>query len=74
MASWCWRITAKLRLNGGQVGQKNIDMLLSRAEIEQEFSGFEIVLSRELEREMIEGRFHTGLASVVQFIGRKRAD
>lgn len=47
-------------------------MLLSQTEIEQDFSDLEIVLSRELEREVIEGSFHTGLASVVQFIGKKR--
>ena len=65
---------SKAQIDRGTGGPKDIDMLLSRAEIEQEFSGFEIVLSRELEREVIEGSFHTGLASVVQFIGRKRAD
>lgn len=64
---------SKAQIDRGTGGPKDIDMLLSRAEIEQEFSGFEIVLSRELEREVIEGSFHTGLASVVQFIGRKRA-
>lgn len=65
---------SKAQIDRGTGGPKDIDMLLSRAEIEQEFSSFEIVLSRELEREVIEGSFHTGLASVVQFIGKKRSD
>ena len=41
-------------------------------ELETEFPNFELILSREIEREVIEGKFHTGLASVVQFIARKK--
>ncbi|KOF54490.1 MULTISPECIES: class I SAM-dependent methyltransferase [unclassified Achromobacter] len=54
-------------------GPRDPDMLISRAALEQEFPGCEIVLSRELEREVVEGRFHTGRACVVQFIARKPA-
>lgn len=52
-------------------GPKNPDMLMTRAKIEREFSNFEPLLLRELEREVHEGIYHTGLASVVQFIGKK---
>lgn len=54
-------------------GPKDPDMLMSRATIEMEFPNLEPVFLVELEREVREGRFHTGLASVVQFIGRKWA-
>jgi len=54
-------------------GPKEPDMLMTRAKIENEFPNFEPVLLRELEREVCEGSYHTGLASVVQFIGRKKA-
>ena len=54
-------------------GPKDPDMLMSREELEAEFAGCEPIVSRELEREVVEGRFHTGLASVVQFLARKRA-
>lgn len=63
---------SKAQVQRGTGGPKDSDMLLSKTEIEQDFSDLEIVLSRELEREVIEGSFHTGLASVVQFIGKKR--
>ena len=53
-------------------GPKDPDMLMSAAIIEHEFPHLEPVLLRELEREVVEGAYHTGLASVVQFIGRKR--
>lgn len=54
-------------------GPKDPDMLMSVAKLRAEFPGLEVVLARELDREVIEGRLHSGLASVVQFIARKRA-
>ncbi len=53
-------------------GPKDPDMLMSVAKIENEFPDLEPILLRQLEREVYEGTFHTGLASVVQFIGRKK--
>ncbi len=52
-------------------GPKDADMLMTRAKIEREFPNCEPILLRELEREVCEGIYHTGVASVVQFIGRK---
>ena len=54
-------------------GPKDPDMLMTTAKIEQEFPNFEPILLHELEREVCEGRYHTGMASVVQFIGKKTA-
>lgn len=62
---------AQLTRNTG--GPKDPDMLMSREELEQEFPNCELILSQEIEREVVEGKFHTGLASVVQFIARKKA-
>lgn len=54
-------------------GPKDSDMLMTPAKIEREFPNCEPILLRELEREVCEGTYHTGVASVVQFIGRKKA-
>jgi 23S rRNA G2445 N2-methylase RlmL len=54
-------------------GPKDADMLMSVEKLQQEFSNLEPVLLREVEREVSEGAGHTGMASVVQFIGRKKA-
>lgn len=54
-------------------GPKDPDMLMSAAELEQEFPNCQPLLSQEIEREVVEGTFHTGLASVVQFIARKQS-
>ncbi|ENO89322.1 SAM-dependent methyltransferase [Thauera linaloolentis] len=62
----------KAQLERDTGGPKDIDMLLSRADVEADFLGCDIILSRETERDIVEGRLHTGLASVVQFIARKR--
>ena len=53
-------------------GPKDPDMLMTCAKIEQEFPNCESILLREMEREVMEGKYHTGMASVVQFIGRKK--
>ena len=54
-------------------GPKDADMLMSLDKVCQGFPGFEPLLLRELTRDVCEGSYHTGLASVVQFIGRKTA-
>ena len=53
-------------------GPKDWDMLMSVDKLRREFPNFEPVLLREIERELSEGDGHTGMASVVQFIGRKK--
>ena len=64
---------AKAQLARNTGGPKDPDMLMARVEIEKEFPNCESILSLEIEREVVEGKFHTGLASVVQFIARKKA-
>ena len=59
------------QLGRGTGGPADVDMLVSRAALEAELPDCE-VLAREIEREVVEGRFHTGAACVVQFIARKR--
>jgi SAM-dependent methyltransferase len=54
-------------------GPKDPDMLMTSEKIEGEFPNLEAVLLRELEREVHEGFYHEGIASVVQFIGLKKA-
>lgn len=54
-------------------GPRDLDMLMASEDMEKEFPNCEPILSREMEREVVEGKFHTGLASVVQFIARKKA-
>jgi SAM-dependent methyltransferase len=54
-------------------GPKDADMLMTVDKLHREFPNFEPVLLREVEREVSEGEGHTGMASVVQFIARKKA-
>jgi hypothetical protein len=50
-------------------GPKDPDMLPTLAELTEELAGLEFVHARGIEREVGEGAYHTGLASVVQIIG-----
>jgi SAM-dependent methyltransferase len=54
-------------------GPKDRDMLMTVDKLRREFPNLEPVLLREIEREVSEGEGHTGMASVVQFIARKKA-
>ena len=53
-------------------GPKDIDMLMTTEKVHREFSNLEPILLREVEREVAEGEGHTGMASVVQFIGKRK--
>ena len=62
------------QLPRGTGGPKDPDMLLNQADLEHAFPNCEVLLAREVEREVVEGSLHTGMASVVQFIARKRPE
>jgi hypothetical protein len=53
-------------------GPKDPDMLVTLADLREELAGLEFVHARELEREVREGAYHTGIAAVVQVVGLKQ--
>ena len=57
------------QLGRGTGGPQDPDMLVSLADLAAELAGLEFVHARELEREVREGSYHTGVASVVQLVG-----
>ena len=56
------------QLGRGTGGPQDPDMLVSLADLSEELAGLEFLHARELEREVREGEYHTGVASVVQVI------
>jgi len=54
-------------------GPKDADMLMTVDKLRREFPNLEPILLREVEREVSEGEGHTGMASVVQLVARRRA-
>lgn len=54
-------------------GPKDPDMLISCVILQREFPNCEVILAREIDRDVLEGKHHFGLSSVVQFIARKKA-
>jgi SAM-dependent methyltransferase len=60
------------QLGRGTGGPQDPDMLVSLTALTEELAGLEFVHARELDREVREGSFHTGLASVVQLVGMRR--
>jgi SAM-dependent methyltransferase len=56
----------------GTGGPQDPDMLVSLADLRNELAGLEFLHACELERDVREGAYHTGAASVVQVIGRRQ--
>ena len=59
------------QLSFGTGGPKDRDMLVTLDSLKEDFQGCEIELLQRIERQVVEGTYHTGLASVAQFIARK---
>jgi SAM-dependent methyltransferase len=57
------------QLELGTGGPKNRELLFELGVLRTEFNGLELEIARELERPLIEGAYHTGVASVVQVLG-----
>lgn len=52
-------------------GPRVAELLVPRSALEDELEGLEFVLSQDAEREVVEGRYHHGVAAVVQVVARK---
>lgn len=55
----------------GTGGPKSPELLMTWAGLRDELSGLELLVARELEREVIEGHGHTGRGAVVQILARR---
>ena len=52
-------------------GPKNPELLMTLAGLREELAGLELLVGREIEREVIEGDGHTGRGAVVQILARR---
>jgi SAM-dependent methyltransferase len=59
------------QIGRGTGGPQDPDMTVSLSGLIDELAGLEFVHARELDREVREGAYHTGVASVVQVVGRR---
>lgn len=59
------------QLLAGTGGPGDAEKLFTLARLQHELQGLEWQLAHEIERDVIEGRYHTGRAAVVQMIGVK---
>jgi hypothetical protein len=64
----------RAQLNYDTGGPKDQDLLMQLPVLRSELSGLEFEIAREVERNVTEGDYHKGLASVVQILGRKPID
>lgn len=59
------------QLKRGTGGPPLEELLMNLDTLQEELSGLEIIHGIELERDVREGRLHTGIGAVVQIIGKK---
>jgi SAM-dependent methyltransferase len=59
------------QLELGTGGPKNRELLFEVDDLRHELSGLDLEIAREVERPVVEGKYHTGVASVVQIVGIK---
>jgi hypothetical protein len=59
------------QLQHGTGGPRDINLLMTLADLRHELGGLAIIHGRELERPVVEGHAHTGLAAVVQVVARQ---
>lgn len=62
---------AQLALGTG--GPKLEALMMTAEDLEQELAGLDVEILEELERDVVEGKFHTGRGAVVQLLARKPA-
>jgi len=55
----------------GTGGPSQPELLYQLADLRDDLAGLEIVIGRELEREILEGVYHTGRSAVVQVLARR---
>lgn len=60
------------QLKFGTGGPKNSDLLFNLEEVMDELVGLDFKIARTIEREIIEGDYHTGLGSVIQIVAEKK--
>lgn len=59
------------QLGKGTGGPPDLSLLMDLAEVRLELSGLNFVHSLEKDRPVIEGKFHNGMGSVIQIVGKK---
>lgn len=52
-------------------GPTDMDMTMTLPQLKMELDGLDFEFAQEIEREVVEGKFHTGKGAVVQIIARK---
>jgi len=55
----------------GTGGPPTAELTMHLQALEAELAGLEFLYARELDRDVVEGKFHTGLGAVVQILARK---
>jgi hypothetical protein len=59
------------QLKFGTGGPKDEALLMKLPALREELTGLDLLVAREIERDVVEGNGHTGRAAVVQIVARR---
>mmetsp|Transcript_28033 Transcript_28033/g.39485 ORF Transcript_28033/g.39485 Transcript_28033/m.39485 type:complete len:201 (+) Transcript_28033:109-711(+) len=62
------------QLEFGTGGPPNAAMMMSMQDLREELKGLDFEIGRELERNVVEGKYHTGRGHVVQVVARNKGN
>jgi len=62
------------QLEFGTGGPPNAAMMMTLQDLREELTGLDFEIGRELERNVLEGKYHTGRGHVVQVVARRNKD
>jgi cyclopropane fatty-acyl-phospholipid synthase-like methyltransferase len=62
---------SKNQINNNTGGPKNVEFLYSIEELKQDFSGLSFIKITELQTEIYEGKYHSGMSDIIRLTGRK---
>lgn len=65
---------APAQLNFGTGGPSSVELLVPLSELKNELAGLRLDHAVEVERDVIEGKLHTGRAAVIQIVATKAGD
>ena len=62
---------SKKQLERNTGGPKNEDLLMDLTSVKDELKVLDLIIAREVERDVREGRYHAGVGALIQVVGRK---
>ncbi len=69
--SFVFEAYSKANIGRGVGGPQKEELVVELCELEDQFAGYKLMVSRSIERLVVEGKYHNGMSSTTQFVAMK---